>query len=412
MKFVRKLQRWERHHKIELFGIAIGILLVALLVDFCFIKVHTMDINNGILDNYAIYVNEFTTSLSGVTGNISQVYVNPERTKCVILLYFDDTSKIVADATKYQIFVKGYDVNKARYANTTYSNPTGGYYVFGATGYSAIYLTDASGFSRQCLECIVRCNEVLVSDPQLADEEAAKRDETYAEFDQWRVIINPCGKSAKVCDFLNDFDIVSLYQDAVIDDNETQMRELLATDISRMNASMKQIINYRDNLISLGVNVPSLPACIAGDTFEYEEEMLVYHPQYVFENGVDFDWYHYTLHDTSFLDLVKSPEQTDIQFFNSLQDYSASQGYVSTADWYMADGTLIDLSSASGSQLMNMNAISENIDGYTTALSDYYSTKMTYQCTDLVSYLAIEANMKDAGKYFTSNYNEYTITVW
>ena len=38
--------------------------------------------------------------------------------------------------------------------------------------------------------------------------------------------------------------------------------------------------------------------------------------------------------------------------------------------------------------------------------------KKLYHCTHLIDYLYLESNMKMAGKYFTSNYNEGVVTVW
>lgn len=412
MNIFKKIRIWERHHKIELFGIMIGILACIMAVDLASIKLYASKRDKMILDYNAIYMGEFTTSLTGVNGNISQIYVNPDRTKCVILLRFDNMSNMITDASKYQIFVKGYDVTKGRYARRTYSNPTGGYYVFGATGYAAIYLTDASGFKKEVLECVVRCNDILLANASVADEDAVERDNTYAQYDQWRVIVNPCGASAKVCDFIDDFDIVSLYQDAVIDENENYIRQTLADNIKNMQACMKKIEAYKENLISLGVNVPTLPDSILGDVIEEEEGTLIYKPKYVFENGVDFDWFHNTLQEVSFMDMVKEPDMTNVQFFNSLQDHSASLGYSGNDSWYMTDGTQIDTSSAASSIFTNMQTISENISKYQEAISDYYDIKKTYQCTNLINYLALEANMKEVGKYFTSNYSEYTVIVW
>lgn len=414
MKYIQKIKQWRKHHRIELLGAIAGVIVLVLFIDFLSIFIYVKSRNRDLLENKAIYVRNFTTSLSGNTGNIAQVYVNPDRTKCVILLYFDSSENLVTDASKYQVYVKGYDIEKGQYAGRTKSNPVGGYYIFGTTGYAAIYMTDANGFAKQCLECIVRCNELLTTNAKVSDEAAAERDASYAHYDQWRIIINPTGKSAKVCDFLDDFDIVSLYQDAVIDANESTIRQKLTSDVSSLYTYMKQIEAYRNNLKSLGVKLPSLPEYVSGDSFSYDDTetvTLVYKPEYMFKGGMDFDWFHYTLHDKSFMEEVKDPSMSDTQFFNSLQDYSTADRF-SGQQWYLADGTQIARNSSSSTQLNNLKSINENITKYEDVLQSYYNLKKQYQCTDMVSYLTLEANMVDAGKYFTSNYDENTIIVW
>lgn len=416
MKFINNIKKWHKYHKIEVFGAIVGFFVLILIIDVISISIRVKAENNAFMKNNAIYVSNFTTSLSGKTGNIARIYVNPKKTKCVILLYFDDIENLVTDASKYQVYVKGYDIEKGKYAVSTKNKPVGGYYIFGSTGYSAIYLSDANGFQEQCIECIVRCNELLTN-AQLANVEAANRDPSYAQYDQWRIIVNPLGESAKTGDFLDDFDIVSLYQDAVIDINEESIRNMLTDNINNLNVYMKQIETYRNNLKVLGVRVPSLPAYISGDVFSYDEnkngeQMMIYTPEYIFEAGVDFDWFRYNLHDKSFIDDIKDPLITDTQFFNKLQNFSNVDRFTTQKNWYMSDGTLINRDEVSASQLSNMKSINDNIKKYETVLNQYYTLKKEYQCTNLVNYLILESNMRNTGKYFTSNYSENAVIVW
>lgn len=416
MKFINKIKRWHKYHKIEVFGAIVGFFVLIIIIDVISISIRVKAENNAFMEDNAIYVSNFTTSLSGKTGSIAEMYVNDEKTKCVIFLYFDSTENLVTDASKYQVYVKGYDIGKGKYAISTKSKPVGGYYIFGSTGYAAIYLSDANGFQEQSIECIVRCNEILVKS-QLADVEAANRDASYAQYDQWRIIVNPLGKSAKTCDFLDDFDIVSLYQDAVIDINEESIRKILIDNVNNLNVYMKQLETYRNNLKVLGVRIPAIPEYISGDVFSYEEnkngeQIMIYSPEYVFETGVDFDWFRYNLHDKSFIDDIKDPLISDTQFFNKLQNFSGINRYTSEQNWYMADGTLINRNEVSTSQLSNMKSINENIKKYETVLNQYYTLKREYQCTNLVNYLVLESNMRNTGKHFTSNYGENAVIVW
>lgn len=414
MGIFRRIRIWGRHHHIELFGTVLGTLLLVMLVNSISICVYASKENDRLLSENAVFANSFTTSLSGKNGTISQVYVNPERSKCVILFKFDDMNGMVSDAAKYQVFIKSFDVFKGEYASRrrTQLDVMGGFYVFGSTGYTALYLSAVNGFPRECYEIILRCNDVLQVNTNSSGNENAARDASFAQFDQWRVIINPNGNTAKECSFLDDFDITSLYQDAVIDENESEIRENLYNDVKIMYTNWKKIDNYRDNLESLNVKVPSMPVYIASDELVVDEEGVIrYNSGFYFEYGVDYDWYGKTLHDVSFLDMVKQDDITDIQFFNSLNDYQAYDSPLTLNTWYMADGSVISLDE-SDLKLSNMQAVVENIKGYNLALNDYYNAKKLYHCTHLIDYLYLESNMKMAGKYFTSNYNEGVVTVW
>lgn len=414
MRIFGSIKAWGKHHHIELFGAALGSLLLVLLINSISICVYASKANDRLLTENAVFASSFETSLSGKDGTISQIYVNPERSKCVILFKFADMNGMVADASKYQVFIKSFDVFKGEYAShrSTQLDVKGGFYVFGSTGYTALYLSAVNGFSKECYEIILRCNDVLQVDAKSSRNENAARDASYAQFDQWRVIINPNGRNARECSFLDDFNITSLYQDAVIDEHESEIRENLYNDIKVMYTDRKLIDNYRENLESLNVKIPSLPVYIAGDELLVDENGIIqYKSGFDFEDGVDYDWYGRTLHDASFLGMVKPSDMTDVQFFNSLNNYQASNVPSSLNTWYMADGSAVSLDE-SGLKLDNAQAVVDNIKGYNLAVSDYYTAKRTYHCSHLVDYLYLESNMETAGKYFTSNYNEGVVTVW
>ena len=112
--------------------------------------------NDRLLSEHAVFADSFTTSLSGKNGKISQIYVNTERNKCVILFQFDDMNGMVTDAAKYQVFIKSFDVFKGEYASRrrTQLDVMGGFYVFGTTGYTALYLSAVNGFPGECYEII------------------------------------------------------------------------------------------------------------------------------------------------------------------------------------------------------------------------------------------------------------------
>lgn len=403
MKIYNKIKTWGNHHHIELFGILLSLVMIVLVVNSVSILINSANRNKKLVSENAIFVNEFTTSLSGKNGEMVQLYINPQHNKCVLLFKFDDMTSIVTDATKYQVFIKSYDIFKGRYASTTKLDVDGGFYVFGSTGYTALYLSAANGFPKECYEVIVRCKDVL--EYNAPDVEYV--DDSYNQFDQWRVIINPNGNNAKECNFLDDFNITSLYQDAVIDANESEIRNTLTKDIAKMYNSIDLISNYRSNLKNLKVKVPSVPLFVASDEFSTREDgSIKYTTEYEFENGVNYEWYEHTLHDTSFIDALKDKDMTDNQFFNTLNSYGNES--IKNNKWYMQDGAEI----TDTMEINDKDVILNNVKNYDSVLNEYYEIKKEYHTKHLVDYLKLESKMKDAGKYFTSNYSEGVVTVW
>ena len=81
-----KLNLWRRTHRIEIFGYGVFITLICMIVLCGFIKIGANQEDRSLMDTKAIYVKDFTTSISGVKGAIREVYVNADRTKCGIVV--------------------------------------------------------------------------------------------------------------------------------------------------------------------------------------------------------------------------------------------------------------------------------------------------------------------------------------
>ena len=408
-----KIRMWQKHHSIELFGIYLVLICVGLLAISGTIKLTANSQDRDFLDANAIYASEFTTSLSGIAGNIEAVYVNPSDTKCAIMLHMDEISKTSTDAMDYQLYVKGFNVSQGKYATATLNKFKGGYYVFGSTGYAMIYLTDAAGFKNQAIEIVVRCNEVFTGGTMSAEASAlAQQDASYASNDQFRIIINPKGSAATEVDFLDNLDVVKLYQNTVLLESEEEIRTTLKNDVKNLNMYLAQINSYGKNLTNMGVKVPTLPDYIVGDEFsnlENEENTLVYKPNYVFANGVDFYWFEKSLMDDHrFLpDLVGG--KSDYQYLN---DVKAQRDGINIEfnDWIMLDGTRINRESES--TLQTDTTLRNTITAYEEAVRSYVTLKQQYQTQDLMNYLYLEYNMTSTGNTFTSNYSDGTVIVW
>lgn len=421
-----RIGAWKRTHKIEFFGVSVGIALFGLVATSGSILMHARSVQKDVLTNQAIYVKEFTTSLSDVRGEIVQVYADEGRTRCGILVRFENPQLLSADAKDYQVFVKGFNVSRGQYADETLASPSGGFCIFGSTGYALIYLVESSGFQAQALECIVRSNETLHVASQTSSEAAdlQAKDGSYAQYDQFRIVVNPNASGAVTVGFLEDLDATALYKMAIVDQSEGEIREKLAQDVDQMNTAMKSILSYQENLKNLQVRVPALPPEIAGDQFTAEDlmdgsQMLVYRPGSVLPKGVNIDWFHKDLSDadasgTVFLTKELLGQRGEAQFFGDLsaaqEKRSDALSNLTSGSWVMADGTQITVDN--DSPMADIKAMSQNITDYVNAVNSYYSMKYEYQCRDLVSYLQLEYNMKNTGNTISGNFADGVITAW
>ncbi len=420
----RKLNLWRRTHRIEIFGYGVLCSALLLIVLCGFIKFENAGEDRRVMDTTAIYARDFITSLSGVKGSIRELYVNGSGTKCGILVKLDTPSQVSADALDYQVFVKGFDPLKNRYDRGTFSDPSGGYCIFGDTGYALIYLVENRGFGNQAIECIVRSNKILHRTGTTSAEAAAmqKADGSYAKFDQYRIVVNPNASEATRVSFLDELDPVQLYKQAIMDSEEKDIQERLRADLEAMNAQLATLNGYREALSQRGVRVPALPDEVAGDKFEYfqhpdtGEQILVYTPGQVLPGGTNFDWFGWNIEKAGgFLAKVVGTRSPG-QYLGDLANASGKQSETMSAlignggTWYMTDGTVINVDTSS--KLKDEAAVSQAIEDYRESVRKYYDMKRNYQCNDMVEYLVLEYNMQGTGDIVSGNFADGTITAW
>ena len=411
------MMSWQKTHRIESFAMSVAAVCFGLLAVCGSIWIKTYSVTKDLLNEEAIYAERFTTSLSGVEGKIEQVYTNADHTKCAVLVRFDDMAKMSVNAEDYQFFVRGFNVQTGGASVAKISAPAGGYCIFGGSGRALIYLSCAKGFGSNALECIVRSNRTIYSQGSDSSEmqELKASDGSFAQYDQYRIIFNPNANQAVPVDFLDNLDTKALYKQAIVNNAEVEMRQSLAEDINKLKTSYDALTAYRENLDGLGVRVPSLPEEIAADRFTTEtigeEEVLVYSPGTIYNGGVDFDWFHQTLSDGSFLEKLVGT-QTPSQYFSTLSASAAIDSEtirsLNTEDWTMKDGSEI----RSDSLDENVSTIRSNINSYVSSVREYCKLKKEYQRTDLISYLMLEYNMENAGENMSGSFREGIVTAW
>ena len=458
----QRFRTWKKHHSIEFFGATLAILLSLLFVDVAGILMYTANADRDYLSGTPYYAEAYSTSLSGLNGRIVGFYTNEDNTRVGIMLHTDNIANMSTDALQYEVYFRGFNVSKGDYTKITLNNPSGGYYVFGNTGYSMIYLIQSGGFKEQAAEIIVRSNETVVEGQgsgDAADEVAALKqwNKTFEYYDQFRLIVNPSATGATKVDFLDskdgNVDVMAAYRYCVLDAEEDTVRQKLYNDVAQLNTYMRQINAYKKSLEeNMGVRVPALPAAIAGDRFvncpetakdesgneiktpceldtvtaipaivtgedgsTKEVSYPVYIANYVYPRGVDFDWMHHKLSEgnVDFFDGLLATGQTKERFLRNLplQEMTNAAERLDVTMFRRTDGTPLD-ANINVSTMEDDKRIYEAVTAYITAVNSYQQLKQQYQTGDLVAYLTLQYNMEVSGQSFTSNFVDGVINVW
>lgn len=387
------------HYRMERFSLLFCVMVVGILVTTVLCFVTHVQTQNTTLGEQAIYSTEFETSKTGVSGKVIDVYSSEDKTKTLLLLKFDDTKVVSTNADNYQMFLTGASVEQNK--QTLDGIPSGSIYMFGNTGYMGIYLVNQDGFGPQILDLVVRCNsELQTNASEDVDEEV--EDQSFVDYDQFRVYFNPGASKAKHLDCLDGSkapSITDFYNEAVITPQEDEIHAQLETQVNNMRVSLNQIHEYEKRLETEGVTVPAEPSVIAGDkVITNDDGSYTYKPATVLPGGYDLDWQHTSVVDGFIDDLIAktdSPNMTVDQYFAMMTreangDASGNQLDTNDIEWQLNDGTLI--SSLSGESSSRYTEYMEMCNDLTNAWRTYYNQKVDYQREMLGSLLDLEVS--------------------
>lgn len=386
----------DRHHKMERFGVIFFCLLLAFGVLLTTIFIKKAKDDKVTLGRQVMYTTDFTSSKTGLTGTVKNIYCSDDRTKVFMLLHFDDTSRASLDAKNYRVFIAGSNLNKGY--EEIMSSPSGGIYMFGSTGYMGIYLVESRGFPEQILRLVVR-NSVELGQ---TDSNYTFNDASFSQYDQFAVYFNPGAADYVTLPCLNsgELDVFSLYADSVTASSEKSVRDSLDESLANMQTQLALIDEYSQRLVRDNVAVPEAPEAIRGDSIEVDEDgLLSLKTDYVVGGGYDFNWRDGSIKE-GYLSAL-SGGKTPVQFLTEKRSEPVEQFSVGSLAWYDADGNLIETGSTS--DIGFMATIQNDIQSLTTAWSDYYTMKYEYQRTKLESLLMLELNSLDVENNATLN---------
>ena len=400
---------YSSHYKMERFGIMfISIFLcMVLVVVSIFVRKSKNDVL--LLGEQVVYTNTFTTSLSGVTGSVYDVVVSDDKTKCFIMLKWEDISKVVTDASKYELFITGSDINGNKLE--LLSKPAVGIYMFGSTGYMGIYLSDINGFPLQILDIVVRCNSMVGS---VVENVATYDDASFTKYDQFRLYINPGGSNYKTGYFLNDnrLGVFDIFEEMIVRDKEATIKETLNNDLVQMQTLLNEMKEYKFRLEQSNIVVPDSPYSIRSDSITTDDKgNLQLNTDYVMNGGYSFDWRNGSVME-GYLSSIDMPEGMTADNYLYYQNEQLAKNDFSLDDlnWVYSDGRMVALNIADPTG--SIDQIRSNVNSLTTAWTKYYNLKLKYQTADMSELVVLEIICNNVAKNYTINADTSNVTLW
>ena len=409
----------DSHHAIERFAVIFGVTALTGVALFGASGVSAFSNNQATLSSTALYTPTFTTSRTDINGNVPGVFVNEDRTRTMVLMKFDDTSEVSANAEDYQGFLTGSttSLNQQSLKNAV----DGSVYVFGSTGYMGVMLDSNEPFTPQIMNLTMRANAELVyqeDDGSTNAEEAATTDGSFQEFDQWRVFFNPGGSEAVVSEALggDTIDVGAIYDEIVISEEEEEIRASLdsqlaamQTDLNRINDATAELERTSVDSGTLRLETPEVPVQIAGDVVDGSPRVgenpstLDLKTEFVMPLGYDFDWREGSVREGYLKDLV--PEGSYyVSYLATRADEEPDRLRINDLEWLLTDGTnLVDDYSTGNATVAPLFDIMNTLS---QAYQDYYNNKEVYQVDLHAELLDLEVNLRNVESNFTVNEGE------
>jgi len=431
IKFL-KTYIFDKHHGIERFGLLFIALTICLSLLTASIGVESFQKKHQQLTNQAMYTTAFTMSRSQVSGKVVGIYTDANHTKALLLLKFDDVSKISLDANNYTLFLRGWDLNKNELAPLQ-SNPSGAIYMLGNTGYMGIYLVDAAGFKNQVCYLSIRNDKEL--DNVSADNVNIDKipNAQYAEYDLADIYFNMGATGTTVADCLSQdvLTVRDMYEECVVRAKEAEIRTLLDADLRSMRADLILISEYTQRLSSYDIAINAPMEAITGDYMvngiinddgsrnivasmdpsvkvaAYTEgEPLYLMSDYVCKQGVDFDWYGSSVFK-GYINALRGTKSAQEYVSGLMQltktDSTDTSLQIPDKQWYYRSSGA-DFSSVTDGGFSKTNSdIQTAINDLMGAWQTYLSHKTAYQCTDLMSLLELDYDVMTVDNNYTIN---------
>lgn len=406
----------DSHHAIERFGVVFGVMCVSCVVLFSATGVSAFSNNREALSSTALYTPTFTTSKTDISGNVPGIFVSEDRTRAMVLMQFEDTSQVSANAEDYQGFLTGstMDMNQQGLKNTV----AGSIQLFGATGYMGVMLDSDRPFSAQVMDLTMRSNTELVYKAEAEDEapdDELGGDSSFQKYDQWRVFFNPGGSEAIVSKALSGdkVDAGAVFNEIVVAAQEKEIRTRMDAQLAQMQTDLNRIKDGTAELErttadsgTLHLISPEAPAQIASDEVTGSAKVgetpstLDLKTDYVMPLGYDFDWRGGSVMDGYLKDLI--PEGSNyVSYLSQRSKETPDEFRVNDMQWLLNDGT--DLRTDYDSGNTTIKPLTDIMNKLSQAYQDYYKNKQVYQVDLHTELLDLEMSLRNVESNFTTN---------
>ncbi len=413
-KQIRSSLRLDSHHAIERFGVLFGALSVACVLLFAGATTSSIANQAKELDAQAIYTASFSTSKTQLPGSVTGVYVSPDRTRAMLLMRFESASSMSANAENYQSFLTGSTMQLD--GEPLKTNIEGQLVTFGSTGYLAVVLDSDEPFRQQILNLTMRSNSELIYKPTETRTVRADlaSDQSFAEFDQWRLYFNPGASEATVLEALDadSFDAGAIYNEVVIEAEEATLRAEMDKQLEQMRADLARIDERvaeasRTSVDGALLQLPEMPVQIAGDRvvgepgIDGEPSTLRLETEWVSPRGYDFDWRSGSVEEGYLDDLVPSGESYVLWLADKAAAPSEGNDLgTSSTDWALSNGRLL---SDFTSDDTSMQPLFEIRNDLVQAYRDYFTHKLEYQTTSYSKLVDLEVRLRTVRAGAASN---------
>lgn len=423
---------FSRHYVIERFGINFSIFAGLLLIVFGVAAKAYYDSENIKLANAAKYTQSITTSKTGDTAKIINIYSNARHTKAFVLFKFEDVNKIPLNAKNYQFFMCGTDP-KFNYKPIS-GKPAGSFYVFGSSGYMGVYLVNNQGFPSQMLNLVGRINKQITNDNTDASSDDTN-DVSFKKYDQFRIIFNPGARHTvhlKALEGSSEPSVSELYSEMILDKQEKQVKKKLNQDLEQMQIDLNNIQDRKHRLDTYDkLRVPKPPKYIQDDSVIYRKGKYYLNTKQVPKGALNLDWQNITIQEgfissafkqVGFKDINNDNLDSNLDKLSSMQSNllsnvgSSDDSYYATAlddsAWKYKNGKTLDQvdnddsdsdSDDNSGMISKQTQVSNDITNLEKAWSQYISDKMNYQTTDQMQLLQIENTYRSINSFSAIN---------
>jgi hypothetical protein len=404
----------DSHHAIERFGVFFGAITLSFIVIFSATGVSAYANNQEALSSKALYTPTFTTSKTGLSGEVPGIFVNSDRTRAMVLMHFKDTTKVSVNAQDYRGFLTG--SSRGLNQESLQTRVAGSVYVFGSTGYMGVMLDSDKPFNPQIMNLTMRSNtELVYKDGGASPDRDLPADGSFQKFDQWRMFFNPGGSEATVSAALSapKADVGAIFNEVVVAAQEKTIRDtmdgqlaLMQTDLNRINDGTAELERTTADGGSLRLLAPKVPAQIAGDVVEGKARIgeaastLKLKTDVVLPTGYNFDWRGGSVMAGYLKGLV--PDRSGyVGYLAKRSKEPRDEFRINEMKWRLNDGT--DLKADYSGSNTTVKPLTDVMNKLSQAYQDYYKDKTTYQVDQYKQLIDLEVSLRNVESNSTVN---------